>query len=44
VSVSPYTGEILGEIKISDGTYAPPVVADGTLYILTQDAELTALR
>jgi outer membrane protein assembly factor BamB len=44
VSVSPYTGEILGEMKIEDGTYVPPVVADGTLYILTQDAELTAMR
>jgi outer membrane protein assembly factor BamB len=44
VSVSPYTGEIMGKIKISDGTYVSPVVADGTLYILTQDAELTAMR
>lgn len=44
VSVSPYSGEILGEMKISDGTYVAPVVADGTLYILTQDAELTAMR
>jgi outer membrane protein assembly factor BamB len=44
LSVSPYTGEIMGQIKIDDGTFVPPVVADGTLYILTQNAELTALR
>jgi outer membrane protein assembly factor BamB len=44
LSVSPYTGEIMSKMKIDDGTYVPPVVADGTLYILTQNAELTALR
>jgi outer membrane protein assembly factor BamB len=44
VSVSPYSGEILGQMKIADGTYVPPVVADGTLFILTQDAELTAMH
>jgi len=44
VSISPYTGGLLGQSDIPGGTYIPPVVADGTLYILTNDAELVALR
>lgn len=44
VAVSPYDGSILGEIELSDKASIPPVVADGTLYILTDDAELVALR
>lgn len=45
LSVSPYTGEILGHISLSDGA-APtvPVVADGTVLIVTNDGRLTALR
>jgi outer membrane protein assembly factor BamB len=43
-SVSPYTGELLGRMEIPDGTYIAPVVANGTLYILTNDAQLVALR
>ncbi len=44
VSVSPYTGELLGRMEIPDGTYVAPVVANGMLYILTNSAELVALR
>jgi outer membrane protein assembly factor BamB len=44
VSVSPYTGALLGRVDIPDGTYIPPVVANGTLYILTNDAQLVAMR
>lgn len=43
-SVSPYTGEILGRIDLPDGALIAPVVADETLYILTDDAELIALK
>jgi outer membrane protein assembly factor BamB len=45
LSVSPYTGEILGHIKLSSAP-APfsPVVADGTVLIVTNDARLIALR
>ncbi len=45
LSVSPYTGEILGHISLS-GQAAPfaPVVADGTVLIVTNDARLIALR
>ncbi|HEY5048262.1 MAG TPA: PQQ-binding-like beta-propeller repeat protein [Rhizomicrobium sp.] len=44
VSLSPYTGDLLGKITIPDGTFISPVVADGTLYLLTNGAELVALR
>jgi outer membrane protein assembly factor BamB len=44
VSISPYTGELLGRMEIPSGTYIPPVVANGTLYLLTNDADLVALR
>ena len=44
VSLSPYTGQLLGRMEIPDGAYIAPVVANGTLYIYTNDAELVALR
>jgi outer membrane protein assembly factor BamB len=42
IAVSPYTGKILGRMKLSDGVAIPPVVANGRLYILTDGAELIA--
>ena len=44
VSLSPYTGNLLGRVDIPDGTYIPPVVANGTLYLLTNSAQLVAMR
>jgi outer membrane protein assembly factor BamB len=44
VTISPYTGELLGRIKLPDGSFIPPVVAGGTIYILTDKAELIAYR
>jgi outer membrane protein assembly factor BamB len=45
LSVSPYTGDITGKIDLS-GQAAPfaPVVAGGTVYLVTNDARLLALR
>jgi outer membrane protein assembly factor BamB len=45
LSLSPYTGEILGHIGLSKAA-APtvPVVAGGTVLIVTNDGRLTALR
>ena len=43
-SVSPYSGEVLGRIRLRDSGLVSPIVANGTLYILTDNAELTALR
>ena len=44
LSVSPYNGDLLGMIKMRDGVLIPPAVADRTLYLLTDDADLIALR
>jgi outer membrane protein assembly factor BamB len=43
-SVSPYTGQMLGRIEIPSGAYIAPIVANDTLYIWTNDAQLVALR
>ena len=42
--LSPFTGEKLGETAIPDGTFISPVVANGMMYVLTNEAELVALR
>lgn len=44
LSMSPYNGEILGRIRTSGPVLVPPVVADGTVYVLTEEAELLAYR
>lgn len=44
LSISPYTGQILGAIDLPSGAHLPPVVANGTLYFLADDAQLVALR
>ena len=43
-TLSPYDGRLLGRIEIPGGTTVAPVVADGTMYLYTSDAELVALR
>lgn len=43
-SISPYTGAVLGQTDFPDGVYIDPVVVDKTLYVMTDDAELIALR
>ena len=42
--MSPYNGEILGRIDLPGPVLIPPVAADGTVYLLTEDAELLAYR
>lgn len=44
ISISPYTGQVLGQIDIPDKAFIAPVVANNTVYVLTDDAKLTALR
>ena len=44
VSISPYTGEILGEQDLPGAAAVSPVVAGDTLYVLTKNATLIALR
>jgi outer membrane protein assembly factor BamB len=43
-AVSPYTGKLMGKEEFEGGTMIAPVVANGTLYMLTKHAELLALR
>lgn len=44
LSVSPYTGQVLGREQMPDGVTVAPVAADGTLYFLTDDGSLVAYR
>lgn len=42
--ISPYSGKEMGTIDIPEETFLPPVVANKTLYILSNDGELMATR
>ena len=42
--LSPFNGQKLGQTAIPDGTFIPPVVANGMMYVLTNEAQLVALR
>ncbi len=44
VSFSPYTGAKIGEEELPGGVSIPPIVADGTLILVTRDAKLLAYR
>ena len=44
LTLSPYTGERLSSIPLPDPAAATPIVADGTIYFLTEEAELLAFR
>jgi outer membrane protein assembly factor BamB len=44
VSVSPYTGEVAGQQTMSGGGHLGPVVADNALYLLSDNANLSAYR
>jgi outer membrane protein assembly factor BamB len=44
LAVSPYTGEILGRQELSGAASLGPIVADGTLFVVTDDGRLLALR
>jgi outer membrane protein assembly factor BamB len=44
LSVSPYDGKPLGFIALGDGAAVAPVVANNSLYLVTNGGELVALR
>jgi len=44
LSVSPYTGKLLGRIDVSNKIFIAPVVAGNTVYVLTDSGRLIALR
>jgi outer membrane protein assembly factor BamB len=43
-AISPYTGNFMARVEIPDAAYIAPVVANETLYILTNNADLVALK
>ncbi|MFO1189918.1 MAG: PQQ-binding-like beta-propeller repeat protein [Alphaproteobacteria bacterium] len=43
-AVSPYTGDALGRIRLPGSSSVAPIVANGTLYFITDDAILVAFR
>ena len=44
LTVSPYNGEVMGRLNLPGPVLTPPVAAGGTVYLLTEDAELLAYR
>ncbi len=44
VELNPFTGDITREFKMGDDVFVPPVIANGTVYVLTDNAKLVALR
>lgn len=44
LAVSPYSGNILGSVDMPDAVTVAPVIADKTVYFLSDDAELVAYR
>ena len=44
IEMNPYTGAITREFKIGDAVYVPPIIANETVYVLTDDAKIVALR
>jgi outer membrane protein assembly factor BamB len=43
-TISPYTGRMLGRLRLSEGILIPPLIALNTLYILDDDGDLAAYR
>ncbi len=44
LAISPYTGKIIGSEEMPGGVSVPPIIADGTVYFLSDDATLSAYR
>jgi len=44
LAVSPYTGEVLGKLDVRDPVRLAPIVANRTIYVLTESGRLIALR
>jgi outer membrane protein assembly factor BamB len=43
-AISPYTGEIIGVIALPSGAAVSPIVVNNTLYFISDDADIVALR
>jgi len=43
-ALSPYSGNFIGEVELPDGVSVPPVVADGRVIFLADDAEVVVYK
>ena len=43
-ALSPYSGNFIGEVEMPDGISVPPIVADGRVIFLSDDAELVVYQ
>ncbi len=44
LAISPYDGRLIGVVEMPDGVSVPPIIADGTVIFLANDADLVAYR
>ncbi len=44
LAISPYSGRLLGKLELPHSVRVAPIAANGTVYILTDDGDLIALR
>jgi outer membrane protein assembly factor BamB len=44
LALSPYTGEVIGKLEVRDPVRLGPVIANRTIYVLTDSGRLIALR
>jgi outer membrane protein assembly factor BamB len=44
LAVSPYTGEIIGQQRLSGAASLAPIASEGTVFVVTDDGRLLALR
>jgi hypothetical protein len=44
LSISPYTGELLGKMDLREPVRLAPIIANRTIYVLTDRGRLIALR
>jgi len=42
--LDPVSGKVLGQMDLADGAAVTPVVAGGTLYLVTVDGSISAYR
>jgi len=44
IEINPFDGSVIREFKAGQGIFVPPVFANGTLYVVSDGAKLTAYR
>ena len=44
VLLNPYNGSIINDFKVGGNVFVAPVIANETIYVLTDEAKLIALR